>query len=257
MVDQIIGSGVPGSPNVPSTTAGQAAPGGQTNASGANDRNYDELYSRFGSQGQELGEYKSFFKSIEPLLTQLDKNPELVQAITDGKLSGELAKAVLEGRVDIRDAAAVQVAHDRVKEQMGAAAYANAKSEDIQKMVTRAVGEFRKEFEDKAEMGSFESYTNNFIESKPDFEEYAGQIDEWLDENDVTDIAVAYYAVKGQLSEAQAKKAAEKDAANSARDMFTGVSNPGITSQYAADGTPMVDKLIAGRPNPNSFFPGA
>jgi len=33
-------------------------------------------------------------------------------------------------------------------------------------------------------------------------------------------------------------------------------SGGGQTAQFSEDGEPMVDKLIAGRPNPNQFFGG-
>jgi len=45
---------------------------------------YEELESKLGEQGNELGKYRDFFKQVEPLLGELDKQPELVQAIVDG-----------------------------------------------------------------------------------------------------------------------------------------------------------------------------
>ena len=96
-----------GSPIVPAP--GQpGAPAGQTNTTGGatgDTKNYDELVARFGTQGQELGEYRQFFQNIAPLLDKLDQAPELVQAIIDGKVDKNIAQAVMEGRVDVRDAA--------------------------------------------------------------------------------------------------------------------------------------------------------
>ena len=72
-----------------------------------------------------------------------------------------------------------------------------------------------------------------------------------------SDIEVAYYAVKGQMSEGKAQKAAELAAAERAKDMLSNASGGGPTSQFSTDGSPIVDKLIAGRSNANSFFGGA
>lgn len=76
---------------------------------------YEELQTKLGSQGQELGEYRQFFQGISPLLDKLDEQPELVQAIIDGKVNSELAKAAAEGKVQIEDAAIVSKAHEEVK----------------------------------------------------------------------------------------------------------------------------------------------
>ena len=70
-----------------------------------------------------MGEYRQFFQNIAPLLDKLDQAPELVQAIIDGKVDKDIANAVIEGRVDVRDAAIVQQAADTVKEKMGTDTY--------------------------------------------------------------------------------------------------------------------------------------
>lgn len=253
------GSATAGSPNVPAATPNQGAPAGQTvTTGGAIDKAkaYDELEARLGAQGKELGEYRQFFQNIAPLLDKLDQSPEMVQAIIDGKLDKDIAKAVMEGRVDIRDAAVVQTAHDQVKTKMGDKAYEAASPEVISKLVEEKVDKLRKEFEEKSELDKFQEYTQKFIDNTPDFKDYADEIDKWLDEHDVTDIEVAYYAVKGQMSEAAAKKAAETANAERQKEMVLNAGGGGQTAQYAADGSAMVDKLISGRPNPNSFFPG-
>jgi hypothetical protein len=214
---------------------------------------YDELFSRFGSQGKELGEYRSFIQSIEPILTALDQNPELVQAINDGKIDKDLAKAIYEGRISITDAQAVQQAHDQVQKEVGQAAYSTMTPEQVEKLVEAKADAIRKELADKADFDAFQTSTQKFIESTSDFAEYADEIDKWLDTHDVTDVSVAYYAVKGQLSEAAAKKAAEVNAGERAKEFAANASGGGITAQYANDGTPLVDRLIASRPNGNNF----
>ena len=257
-----LGSGLPGSPStVPSPIPDQGTLGGQTGMTGGdtgnNSKAYDELEARFGTQGQELGEYRTFFQNIAPLLDKLDQAPELVQAIIDGKVDKEIAQAVMEGRVDVRDAAIVQKANEQVKEKIGEKAYNLATPDSVTKLVEAEVSKVRKEFEEKADLQTFQDYTQKFIEKTPDFQEYANQIDKWLDDHDVADIEVAYYAVKGKLSEENAKKVAETASAERAKEVLANASGGGQTARYSEDGTPLIDKLVSGRPNPNSFFPGA
>ena len=256
------GSGLPGSPaTVPAPTTNQVPPVGQTdNKTGGvtgDSKSYDELMARFGTQGTELGEYRQFFQNIAPLLDKLDQAPELVQAIIDGKVDKNIAQAVMDGRVDIRDAEVVQKATEKVKEKIGDKAFDLATPESVVKLVEAEVSKVRKEFEEKANLQTFQDYTQKFIEKTPDFQEYADEVDKWLDSHDVSDIEVAYYAVKGKLSESNAQKAADTAAAERSKELMANASGGGQTSQFAADGTPLVDKLISGRPNPNSFFPGA
>ena len=46
------------------------------------------------------------------------------------------------------------------------------------------------------ELKDFEAYVQDFISKTPDFNEYAPEIDRWLDTHDSTDIDAAYRAVK-------------------------------------------------------------
>ena len=250
---------ISGSPAAPAPTFDQDASAGQAEETGDavdNTKSYEELESRLGTQGQELGEYRQFFQSIAPLLDKLDQAPELVQAIVDGQVDKDIAKAVLEGRVDVRDANAVQEAHEGVKAKLGKKAYNDTSPEGITKLVETEVSKFRKEFEAKSDLENFQDYTQDFIKKTPDFEEYADKVDQWLDSHDVTDIEVAYYAVKGQISQEAAKEEAESASAERAKDVLANAGGGGQTSQFTADGTPIVDKLISGKPNPNSFFGG-
>ena len=254
-------SGNPGSANVPAPNpSNQGVPAGQTNQAGGTvdyEKAYKELEKRLGEQGNELGEYKTFFGKISPLLEKLDQQPELAQAIVDGKITGELAKAVSEGRVDVKDAAVVQQAHDEVKKQMGDKAYEAATPDQIEKLVEGRVEKLRKDLEEKAEIKEFEAATTEFINKTPDFSEYAEAIDKWLDEHDVTDIKVAYYAVKGEMSEAAARKKAEEASGEAAKDVVANAAGGGQrATQMAPNSVPDVDRLIAGAPNPNRFLGG-
>lgn len=252
------GSAPAGSPQtVPAPTPNTGTPAGETGKTGGdtgNAKNYDELATRFGQQGQELGEYRQFFQNIAPLLDKLDQSPELVQAIIDGKIDKGIAQAVMEGRVDVRDAAIVQQAATTVKENLGEKKFDLATPEAIQKLVEAEANKIRKEFEEKADLQTFQDYTQKFIEKTPDFQEYADEVDKWLDTHDVSDIEVAYYAVKGKLSESKAKEVADAAAAERAKDVLANAGGGTQPATYSADGTPLVDRLISGQTNPNSFF---
>jgi CRISPR/Cas system CSM-associated protein Csm2 small subunit len=214
---------------------------------------FKELERRFGEQGRELGEYRQFFENVSPLLDKLDKDPALVQAILDDKIDESLVQAVVEGRVELKDAEVVTEAQKLVRSDLGKAVKTTS-PQDIERLVEKKVDEVRREFEEKAELQTFEQRTTQFIESTPDFLEYAEEIDKWLDSHDVTDIEVAYYAVKGQLSEAAARNQAALDAAERAKGVALNASGGGVTSQYADDGTPLVDKLIGGSNSPNKLW---
>lgn len=249
MADQINGSGIPGSSgSVPSGTT----PEGQTNEV-VEKKQYDELFSKFGEQGRELGEVRQFVQEISPLLEKLNASPQLVQAIVEGKVDNATAAAALAGTISLEQAQVVTEAHKEVKQELGKD-YKGIDPNDIARLVDEKVAEKIKEIDARDEMRSFESRTNTFIEETKDFADYATQIDDWLDQHpEVVDVAVAYYAVKGELTEKEAKRAAEEAAAEAAKDVVLTASGGGVTSQFAPDGTPLVDKLIAGRTNPNTF----
>jgi hypothetical protein len=213
---------------------------------------YEELEGKMGSMGNELGEFRSFFEGISPLLDRLDKSPELVQAIVDGRVDSDLAKAVLDGKVSIGDAQVVTKAHEDIMKDMGNKEYAATSADDIAKLVEQRIGEVRGELHEVEEMRSFEAGVNDFISNTEDFPEYAAEISDWLDEHDVTDIRVAYYAVKGQVSERDARRQATRDAAEYQKGM---VAPGGSSGSYYVDDRSgnMVDQLIAGRSNPNIF----
>jgi hypothetical protein len=55
-------------------------------------------------QGQELGEFRKFFSDIAPLLDKLDKSPEIVQAIMNGRITTDIAKALTEDNLNPKEA---------------------------------------------------------------------------------------------------------------------------------------------------------
>lgn len=241
------GSGIPGSPNAPV--------GSQSGQAGSDyEKAYHELESRFGTQGQELGEYREFFKNLGPLLDKLDNMPELVKAIEDGKIDEGLATAILEGKVTVGEA---KQAVDEVKSAIGKKAFDKAAPEDISKLVDEKVGEIRHEMAERDELSSFEAYTRDFIVNTPDFVEYADSVDQWLSKHsDITDIEVAYYAVKGHMSESSARRLAEQERSEGAKAIAMNAVGGQARASYSEDGVSLVDKLISGRPNPNAYLGG-
>ena len=219
---------------------------------------HKELESLVGRQGAELGEYRKFISDIAPLLDNLDKNPEIVQAIIDGKITNDLAKAAMEGKVTISDATIVNKAAEEVKKDLGKEAYKGASPDEISKLIedkaNEIKGDLQKEFKERDDLSAFETNVNDFINRTPDFTKYAKDIDNWLDKHDVTDIAVAYYAVKGELSEKEAKAQADIDKAemekSGALNMGGGTGN--VTHRIAGDDN-LIDSLISNKANPNNF----
>lgn len=247
------GSSIASGPNANNLGSFGQPAGDQVNYEAA----YKELEGKLGTMGKELGDFRSFFENISPLLEQLDKSPELVQSIIDGKVDGELAKAVGEGRISIGDAKMLTQAHTEVQKELGKKGYEKATSDDIAKLIEERVSEAKQELEGKMteaeDMRTFESHVNDFISRTTDFADYAKEIDSWLDEHDVTDIEVAYYAVKGQVSERTARGQAERNAAENAKSYAMNAGGGGSRAISFPEGSNPADFLIAGKSNPNVF----
>lgn len=260
----------PGSGTVPAQAgAGQAASsaagGGQITPQQANpgaspSEDYKALEKKLGEQGQELGEYREFFQKVHPLLSKLDSNKELVQAVMDDKLDAKLVTAILGGKVKIEEAQQVADAHQQVKKEMGAQDYKAATPEEIiQKVLEKALpeieGKVEQRFKNADEMREFEATVQDFISKTPDFPQYADKINAWLDENpDQDNIAVAYFAVKG--IEAQQKSSKDSDVAVSEAAKQAALNAGGGATPSGGKIEPkknMADELIGNRSNPNSF----
>jgi hypothetical protein len=219
---------------------------------------YEELQTKLGSQGQELGEYRQFFQGISPLLDKLDEQPELVQAIIDGKINSELAKAAIEGKVDLKDAANVSKAHEEVKKSMGTEKYEKADPAEIERQIEEKLAGVKKEFSQKLdeveELRNFEKRVTDFVSSKEDFQDYAEGITQWFKSHpDQDDIEVAYNVVKGAALESKISSEAAKTAAETAKNLAAnaaGGSSQGGTYESNQDAA---DALIAPRANPNIF----
>ena len=229
----------------------------ETGSPVVNQEQLQNLEKVMGEQGRELGDFRQFFADIGPLLEKLDKNPELVTAIVEGKIDSELAKAVMEGKVTVGDAQVVSAANVEVKKEIGAKAYKNASPEDIERLIEEKVSAAQQKMEGSLksmeETRAFEAHVNDFISRTPDFSEHAQAIDKWLDTHDITDIEVAYYAVKGQLSEKDAKKLAQETEGEIAKNIALNAGGGTTRVSYSGEGANVVDSLIASRANPNIF----
>lgn len=238
----------------------ETVPGSNTNPTGETGKNngqgedykemYEALEKKFGEQGNELGGYREFVSSITPVLEKLDSDPKLVQAILDGKVDANLSEAILEGKVSIADAAAVSDAAKQVEKEVGKKEFNSMTSKEIEDLIESKVNATRVQLEEQANLRDFETKTQSFIEETPDFEKYAEGIDEWLDNHNISDIEVAYYAVKGQMTTKEAKDAAQEAEAERAKELALNASGGGSNSATTPDGRPLIDELVGGPVNP-------
>jgi hypothetical protein len=244
-----------------STAPGPAADGGAGKPVDTNPaQNYAELEKRFGSQGEELGEYRKFIENITPLLTKLNDQPELIQAVMDDKIDAKLVGAILEGKVKIEEAQQVAVAHEQVKQEMGPKAFEQASAAEIEKRIldkaletaTQAVEQRFKTADDQKE---FEDSVTEFIGSTPDFAQFADKIAVWLNEHpDQDDIEVAYDAVKGKVLTDAAVKADQKTVGELAKEVAANAGGGTAPSSGQVNPeTDIWDKLVSKRGNPNSL----
>lgn len=232
-----------------STSTGQSADqtNGQTEIT---PEMYESLEKKMGEMGQELGSYREFVENITPLLEKLDANPDLVRAIVDGKIDQDMAQAVLEGKVKIGEAQEVQTAAKQVEKEVGKQKMESMSPEQIEALIESKVSETRKTLEEQAELKEFENKTQEFINETPDFVEYAEAIDEWLDTHNISDIEVAYYAVKGQMSTKEAKKAADEAEAERNKELAMNASGGSSPSTATTEGRNPIDDLVGGPANP-------
>ena len=249
-----------------SASAGETVKAAQTNEKSGDETvpksQYEELETRLGQQGQELGEYRDFLKQVGPLLDQLDKQPDLVKAIMDGKVDATLVQAALDGKVSIKEAEQVSKAHEEVKKELGKKEYDNKSSADIEKLITdKLVGlkdeltkGFNKNISDVEHMREFENHVNDFVSKTKDFGDYADDIQKWFDEHPTQDdIEIAYNAVKGErLSKAIAEDKS-KIAAKANKEVAANAAGGGSQSTTVIEDKNLIDTLISPKSNPNLF----
>ena len=223
---------------------------------------YEELESKLGEQGNELGSYREFYNQIAPVLDKLESQPDLVKAIMDDKIDSSLAKAALEGKIGIKEAQVVTQAHAEVKKDLGTKQYNAMTPEDIEDLIERKLQETIKpvsaavdaKLEDAEKLRNYENSINEFINSTPDFPEFADRITKWFNTHpEQDDIRIAYDAVKGKaIQEWHTKDQAKSEAELKKEMALNAGGGSGMGSGTIDDGT-LVDKLIGNISNPNSF----
>jgi hypothetical protein len=238
--------------NGPTQTDGSGQPQGNT----VDKKIYEELESKLGTQGQELGEYRAFMKSIEPLLDKLDAQPELIKMIIDGKVTADVLKGLEEGTVTPAAAQAVTKAHEDVKKELGKEGYEKASPEEVKKLVAEqvqaAMQGVTKTIEESKELQDFERFTNDFIKSTPDFAEYAANITQWFEEHpEQDDIRIAYEAVKGRVLAEKYKDDINKASIEAAKEFAANAAGGSSQSTGTPGGIKDIDKYIGGNVNPN------
>lgn len=182
---------------------------------------YEELEKKLGEQGSELGSLRKFFNELSPLLDKLDANPEIVEAMREGKLDGTLAKAILEDKITVAEAKAVAKANDDIKKDMGEEKYKQVDPDKLAEQIMEKVSaqlsgvtsELKKEISEVKAISEFEKKTADFIAATPDYDEYADMVTEYVSEHpEQEDIELVYHLVKGRALNAAA--AAEREKAN-------------------------------------------
>lgn len=225
-------------------------------------KSYEELESKLGKQGEELGDYRNFFKEISPLLDKLDEQPELVQAIIDGKVDTSLAKAASEGKISIQDAEAVTEAHKEVKKEVGEKKYKELSPEEIEQKIAGKVNELKetltkdvkKKSDEMEKMRDYKTSLDTFIKETKDFPEYADDIYKWLDEHpDQDDIKIAYNVVKGIALQKKSEEESDEEKGEAAKAIASNAAGGGSQGGTVTDNKDIADELIGGKSNPNTF----
>ena len=233
-------------------------------------KSYNELEKKLGTQGKELGDFKNFFQEISPLLDKLDAQPELVQAIIDGKIDGSLAKAAIEGKISISEAEAVTKANEEVKKEIGKEEYSKLKPEEIEKKITEKVsndvkklGEeitknvtknVKKTSDEAEEMRDYKESIDKFIKDTKDFPEYAEEINKWIDEHpEQDDIKIAYDVVKGRALQKKLEENSEVAKGEAAKAIAANAAGGGSQGATVVNDKSIVDQLIGNTSNPNTL----
>lgn len=218
---------------------------------------YEELEKKLGEQGKELGDHRKFVESITPILDKLDVNPDLIQAILQDKIDDSLAKAIISGQVKIEDAQTVSQAHQEIKKELGKK-YDSMPSEEVEKKIEERAKdlrqEFRKELEEVEELRGFEKGTIDFINSKPDFAQYADEISAWLDTHeDQDDIEVAYDVVKKRHLEKLINDGKNNETGALNKDVALNAGGGSSNTTAMPHKKDIFGELVETRKNPNEF----
>ena len=222
---------------------------------------YDELEKKLGSQGEELGKMRKLFEETSPFLEKLNENPELAKAILEDKIDAQLLDQVLKGEIKKEDAVIVSNAHEEVKKDLGKTEYDKRKPEEVNKLIEEKISEATKASEEKftqkltdmEKLSEYERGISDFISRTPDFSEYAEDIDKFIQEKNISDIEVAYDSVKGKRLQELYRDNEEKRATENAKKLAANAGGGGVESTANLSNAELVDKLIGGQTDPNTF----
>lgn len=221
---------------------------------------YDQLETKLGSQGEELGKFRTFFQEMSPLFDKLQAQPEVVEAILSGKIDASLALAVSEGKFKIEDAATATQAHEEVKKDLGKKGYANISDADLEKLIKDKMEEIVSEkfksldakIDQHKENREYEDAVGVFLKNTPDFAEYAEDVKQWYkDHPDQYDIEIAYNAVKGKKSTEESISKSAIEAAEEAKRIASGQGQGESRGGTIIKDKAIIDELISSRTNPN------
>ena len=225
-------------------------------------KQYDELFKKFGEQGNETGELRKFYDSVSPVmpvLEKLDQNPELVKAILEDKISTDLLKTISEGKASVSDAKQVAQAHEEVKKELGAK-YDEKSPNEIISAVSRLLDErlggvkreLSEEFDKQKKLSQFKDDTREFISSHPDFPELADDIEKYMLNANISDVRVGYDAVKGiKLAEKYKDEESSKASEEAKNIAANAAGGSGMNGGKTEDTGDLFEKLVSGRRNPN------
>jgi len=220
---------------------------------------YAELEIKLGTQGEELGTYRKLFEDTAPLLEALNDDPDLAKAILEGKISSQLLEDVVSGKVKKEDAEVVTKAHEEVKKEVGDKKYEAMTPEQVNKLVTEKATElvgavekkFSKNLSDMEKMASYQKVISNFIAETPDFPEYAKRVEDLIDSTGITNIKIAYDAVKGHALQEKYKVEEAKAAAETAKKVAANAGGGDSQATAKVMAGDIFDKMVAGQGNAN------
>lgn len=222
---------------------------------------YKELEKKLGSQGKELGKFRKLFEDTSPLLEKLNSDPELAKAILEGKIDSQLLSDVLEGKVTQKDAETVSEANKEIKKELGKKEYSQKTPEEIEKLIEAKVSEgFNKaekktaqKFTDMEKMQEYQSKISDFIANTPDFAEYADAVEKFVSKTGITNVEIAYDAVKGKALQERYKGEETKHIAEAAKVMAANAGGGGSQTTNKFEEKDVLEELIGSSKNPNSY----
>lgn len=183
---------------------------------------YKEAEKKITELGESNAEKEKWFKDNKDWLDPVVASPEIVEALRTGKLTGDLAKGIVEGKVSLENAVAVTEATEKVKDEVGGKKFEGMSKEEASKLVeaevAKTLSSLREEVDSKFSKKALEDSAvlenSDFIGNTPDYADFADDIITWMeDHTNVWKLEDAYHAVKGmRITKVEADKRAEEEA---------------------------------------------